>query len=734
MATHSHAVAVLKPAILTMTPSLIPRAMTEMNQTFLHYGVLVSFLTLIPSRERNHIPKVGSPCLMYRLTVVEFRRGILSSLIRLNEAKSKPFDLRFHSRNASTDSHSLFTPTPQRSPFPSGASTPTVRESLLKHVPYLHHRRNGASALSSSSTLAQIPVRDFGDELTHRLEQHTKRPKAKRQSSAFTRAIKRLGKSGSASDSEQRLNLEKHIRDVVSRQKYLVTLCRALMTYGAPTHRLEDYLSMSARVLEIEAQFMYLPGCMIISFDDSETHTSGVKVIRCARQSVGLSLLQDIHEIYKDVVHDVIDVQEANKRLEEVMNRPPIRGRWLLVLYCGLASVTVGPFAFGAGWVDLGPLFVLGALVGLLQHVGAPLSSSYAHVFEVTAAFVTSLLARALGSIQYPGRPAGERLFCFSALAQSPVALILPGYMLLCASLELQSQTLIAGSVRLVYAIIYSLFLTFGITLGTVVYGVMDSNASSATTCAAGHSLSQEWQQFLFVPLFTISLILVNQGRWKQMPPMVGIAFAGYIVTHYTETKLVKGNTPLGTMMGALAIGLLANLYARLGLGGRFEDAWEKVKVMIHGKKGRSRSRWLNRGDPQKAEAGQAKSRRPPAKRDDSNTTDDTEYNDGTRSKGNPYGIAAVLMLPAIFVQVPSGLAISGSLVSGLASADSIVRNSTSSSSSSSSSSDGVGSAAFGVSYSIIQIAIGIAVGLSISAWLVWPGGKKKRRSGLFTL
>jgi hypothetical protein len=30
-----------------------------------------------------------------------------------------------------------------------------------------------------------------------------------------------------------------HIADLLSRQRYLIRLCRALMKYGAPTHRLE---------------------------------------------------------------------------------------------------------------------------------------------------------------------------------------------------------------------------------------------------------------------------------------------------------------------------------------------------------------------------------------------------------------------------------------------------------------------------------------------------------------
>lgn len=49
------------------------------------------------------------------------------------------------------------------------------------------------------------------------------------------------------------------------------------------------------------------------------------------------------------------------------------------------------------------------------------------------------------------------------------------------------------------YAIVYSLFLGFGITIGSALYGLVDSNATSATTCQ--NPLDWKWN-FLFVPLF----------------------------------------------------------------------------------------------------------------------------------------------------------------------------------------------------------------------------------------
>lgn len=96
-------------------------------------------------------------------------------------------------------------------------------------------------------------------------------------------------------------------------------------------------------------------------------------------------------------------------------------------------------------------------------------------------------------------------------------------------------------------------------------------------------------------------------------------------------------------------------------------------------------------------------------------------------------------MLPAIFVQVPSGLSVQGSLVSGLTSADQIVHNSTANATTISTvtvgDSGSVNSIALNVGFSVVQIAIGITVGLFLAALIVYPLGKGRGRgrSGLFS-
>ncbi|KAJ5171954.1 hypothetical protein N7492_004547 [Penicillium capsulatum] len=469
---------------------------------------------------------------------------------------------------------------------------------------------------------------------------------------------KRHKKSKRKTRLEDEIRVTVHIAEIISRQRYIMQLCRALMKYGAPTHRLEEYMQMTARVLEVSGQFLYLPGCMIMSFDDPTTRTAEVKLVRMV-QGVDLGRLADTHNVYKNVVHDLIGVEEATQELDEIMSRKPRFNKWILVLMYGLASATVGPFAFQARPIDMPIIFFLGALVGFMQHVLAPRSTLYSNVFEVTAAVLTSFLARAMGSIQVTRNGSKEYLFCFSALAQSSIALILPGFMVLCSSLELQSHQIIAGSIRMVYAIIYSLFLGYGITVGITVYGLMDGGASSDSKCYNQDIYGSQYaQKFPFVAIYAVFLAIVNQGKWKQMPVMVFIAVSGYISNYFSTTAL-GSQSEVANTVGAFTIGVLGNLYSRL---------------------------W--------------------------------------------HGHAATAILPGIFVLVPSGLASSGSLLSGLQYANQVRHNlktSGNSTDTSALSDTSVASLGFGM----IQVAIGITVGLFIAALIVYPYGKK--RTGLFS-
>lgn len=483
---------------------------------------------------------------------------------------------------------------------------------------------------------------------------------------------------------------ERVINDVaaiIACRKYLKKLARSLMAVGAPSHRLEEYMKTSARALNIDGDFLYLPGSMLVSINDKVTMTTEVTLVR-ESQFVDLGKFKDVFTVYKCVIHGKYSPEEGLADLDRVMKKRGRHPTWFRILAYGFAAIAVGPFAFSARPMDFAPSFVLGCILGFLQLIVVTRSEQFSHVFEVLASVIISFAARGLGSIYYQGNP----LFCFSAIAQSSIALILPGYMVLCAALELQSKSIVSGSVRMVYAIIYSLFLGFGILIGSVIMGMyccfqeLDCErrvltqttgliypaAQSEVTCnippwwdASDLGYKLIFVRFIWVPIFAACLAIINQAKWRQIPAMVLIAIGGYQANFWISTRISK-NIQVANAIGAFVIGCMANLYSRFF-----------------------------------------------------------------------HGLAAAAMLPAIFVQVPSGLAASGSIVAGVTSADQITGNVTGVSVINNGtagfldSDDVYNGTIFNVGYGMIQVAIGISVGLYLSALVVYPIGK--RRSGLFS-
>ncbi|KAF1359281.1 DUF1212-domain-containing protein [Lizonia empirigonia] len=658
-----------------------------------------------------------------------YRTGVLGTLLQASTAAAQaPVTASRSGRSSHTrklsagytfSGASTAANSPNSSPPRSGATTPRSKPWFSRH--HNNQSTNSISQLvgTSARSFAAPSQQDLGNEFEQQVQKS--RPGMGKRS----KSEESIKKSSKRRDNDLKIKI--HIAGTLARQSYLRKLCKALMMYGAPTHRLEEYLNMSARVLEIEAQFLYMPGCMICAFDDTSIHTSEVKLVRTA-QGVDLGKLRDVHEIYKDVVHDRIGVDEATPRLEAIMGRKNKFGRWPRVPVYGLASATVAPFAFSARPIDLPFCFVLGCIIGWLQLIVAPGNELISNVFEIGAAVITSFLARALGSIRGSD---GKEIFCFSAMAQSSIALILPGFMVLCASLELQSKHIVAGSVRMVYAIIYSLFLGFGITIGTVLYGMMDKNATSETTCR--DPMSSHFYYF-FVLAFALCLMVVNQAKYKQMPSMAVIALIGYIVNFHSSSYF-KANAQVSNTLGALAIGIAANVHARFGrhVENWSLDTWEhklRPRVMALRKKYLRNRHGAIRGLPKLQRSEYSATQTDSATHSRASSVSD--FVPHTRKIG--YGLAAAAMLPAIFVQVPSGLSVQGSLVSGLNSADQITRNTSTAATVSAAdvtTSSTINSIALNVGFSVVQIAIGITVGLFLAALIVYPLGK--RRSGLFS-
>jgi uncharacterized membrane protein YjjP (DUF1212 family) len=277
------------------------------------------------------------------------------------------------------------------------------------------------------------------------------------------------------------------VAQILQRQEFILKLARAMMMFGGPTHRLQAQIQSTAKVLEIDLSCMYLPDTMIISFDDSATGTSNIKFIRQG-SALDLGKLQDAYQLYWRVIHDECSVSEASSELNKLMLKKPFYNWWQLVLIGGFCSMAICSVSFAGSFIDSLVVFPMGALLVAVQLLSVR-NELYSNVFEITIATLLSFISAAL---------AATHKFCYPAVTSSSVVLILPGFIVLCGSLEISSRNIVSGAVRLCFALMYSLVLGFGLAIGAQIYQeATKTSIYGATdyTCSSSHDPNGPWYQ-----------------------------------------------------------------------------------------------------------------------------------------------------------------------------------------------------------------------------------------------
>lgn len=328
------------------------------------------------------------------------------------------------------------------------------------------------------------------------------------------------------------------------------------MAYGAPSHRIEEYTLQLFKALEMDGRVNYTVGCTEISFinpiDPADPFTRSAYTTIVKAQGLDIGACELAFRIYKDVVHGEITVEEATQNLANLIAAPSFYKPWFIVPFYGFASSLACIWAYGGYWTDMPIALFLGCIVGTLQIILAAKNPLYSNVLEVTAALVTSFGARAFSSIG-----SAQKYFCFGAIAESSITTILPGYIVLCGALELQSKSITAGSTRLFYAIIYSLLLGYGMAVGSQLWGAIYPDATTSATCP--RSVNPRWK-ILLVPSYLVVQAVLIRSRPRQIPVQVIIGSAAYTVNYFVSQY---ATAQVADTASALTLGILGHLWAR---------------------------------------------------------------------------------------------------------------------------------------------------------------------------
>ncbi len=323
---------------------------------------------------------------------------------------------------------------------------------------------------------------------------------------------------------------------------FVLALGRALHRYGTPAHRLEEALRVCCARLELESEIFTTPTAIIMSFGQpSELRT---RMMRVEGGELDMDKLEQVDDLADEVAAQRVTTAEGVERLAHILAAPRQYGRAVSIIVNGLTSGTIAVF-FGASLIDVAVATVIGVMLGLLEQVTAR-STDQTRVFELVGAAFVALSANLFSAVL----PISPALVTLAALV-----VLLPGMSLTVAMTELATRNLIAGTARLMSAVIVLLQLAVGVALG-------DRLANALVTVHTTTPVAMpEWVQWIALIASALGMAIIVQAQsrafiWILVASLVGYAGTG-LGTDWLDERM-------GVMVGAFAVGVLGNLFARV--------------------------------------------------------------------------------------------------------------------------------------------------------------------------
>ncbi|ORZ12393.1 hypothetical protein BCR42DRAFT_356468 [Absidia repens] len=357
---------------------------------------------------------------------------------------------------------------------------------------------------------------------------------------------------------EERVRITFEIANFLQKQDFMKKLAKGLMLYGCPAHRLEYAMRQVSTTLGVDAEYIYLPNIMLMSFFDATTHTTETHFLRSA-QTFDMDNLAEIYRLEKLVSHGEVSVDEALAFIDQIFSKPPMYPSWLNPWVYALCSFSGCVMFFGGRWKEGGVAAAL-AMVFAGYEVISGRISSFQPIWEITVCIVIGITAQ--GLVQHD--------FCFTPVAFSAIIVVLPGYGMAIAIQELVSRQLVSGVVRMVYAILYSFLLGYGVSMGSALFQLIDGSPSEASS---GHCIDaaasptpmasqSQWFNFLTVPLFALGYCLFVRAKPHRWPTMTVVATAGF-VTNYALHRWAHAPSQILQVVPSFVLGMLGNLLTK---------------------------------------------------------------------------------------------------------------------------------------------------------------------------
>ncbi len=329
-----------------------------------------------------------------------------------------------------------------------------------------------------------------------------------------------------------------------SREVLLILgLGRALHTYGYPAPFLETALTRISERFGVESQFFSTPTSLFSAFGPLAHQRT--YLLRVEPGEVNLGKLARLQEVIDGTLAGELDAAGATAKVEQITAAPALYGAAVSILAVGLAAAGAAIFS-GGGLREVGVAGLLGVLTGCCGEL-ASRERWPPGIFQAVAAALVSFLAVLATRVVGP--------LSIYIVTLSGLIVLLPGFTLTVALVELATRHLASGTARLMGALMTFMTLGFGIAAGGLLATAAFGPAASATPLPA--PAWTEWLAFVIAPL---SFTWLLRAAVRDAPWIIAV---GFVAVESGRLGSNVAGPELGMFVGALAVSFASALYLR---------------------------------------------------------------------------------------------------------------------------------------------------------------------------
>jgi uncharacterized membrane protein YjjP (DUF1212 family) len=338
--------------------------------------------------------------------------------------------------------------------------------------------------------------------------------------------------------------------DFENRVRFISELARRLHEYGTSAPRLEKAIDNVSGRLDLVCNSLATPTSIIMSFaalsDGPNALPRSTQVIRVEPGDINLRRLAEVDAIAEQVYAGTLGIESGLAALRAVRSGLSRRAEFMRVFSFGISSAAVAVLFKGA-LADAVLAGGLGLMIGLMTSLVIRVPA-FGPPFEAVAAFVAMFAASLIAAMVAPVN--------VNTVVVAAIIVLLPGLALTTAVVELSTQHLVAGSVRLMGAGAVLLKLSFGTVAGVQLAQVLHLKSLPIMAMPL-----PEWTEWVALIAGSYAFAVLFQAARRDYLLVMASSWLGYLCARVGATL----NGPeFGVFLSGVVVGSVANLYARL--------------------------------------------------------------------------------------------------------------------------------------------------------------------------